>query len=372
MSAGMMKRAFFSLILIGMLAVFVELASSYFVYYYYKRIAFCPPESEKQFCIAEVQYRPGRSAAIQAVYVAKRMIDDFSGTSVSSGTRTSGKPNPVFVAHKTWGFSINPGKYEIQFEHWNRRVPFRFFFEVLPNGTRRTSYAPVKSDRNIYIFGDSFPMGWGVNDQQTVGWMLQERYRDWGVQNFAQYAYGNIHALAQVRDLRGEIDGDDIVLLFFGSHLTHRNGGGSDHVQFFNRKNEASRFSADLTYPVPEIRGDKITMSYRHIKCSVNAGWCKEPGPSEEHDIMVTKRILDEIRNLVPAKVVLVFEFGKDDDPVVKHWRETGGLIADIRPDAQFFERDRIDVYDGHPGPYAHFNYFRKLSAFLETNQLAN
>ena len=45
-------------------------------------------------------------------------------------------------------------------------------------------------------------------------------------------------------------------------------------------------------------------------------------------------------------------------------------LVADLPPRKQFHEFDDLYPYDNHPGPLAHYHYFRKLADFLEESNL--
>jgi hypothetical protein len=70
------------------------------------------------------------------------------------------------------------------------------------------------------------------------------------------------------------------------------------------------------------------------------------------------------------SKVVFVHLYGVDDDPVVEYAREVGLQVVDIRLDRQTPEWDDFGRFDGHAGPVAHYNWFRKLSKSLIDNRI--
>ena len=87
----------------------------------------------------------------------------------------------------------------------------------------------------------------------------------------------------------------------------------------------------------------------------------------------VTKAILRQINDLAVeagARMVVAFSSGDDDDPVVMDLKSQDILVADIRPREGLYEADNLLPYDIHPGPIAQYNFFRKLSDFLESHGL--
>ena len=75
-----------------------------------------------------------------------------------------------------------PGKYQTIFSRrarnsseWQRLSVSE---TIKPDGTRWTGEGEPSSSSNVYIFSDSFVYGWGVNDEQTFAFLLQQARKD--------------------------------------------------------------------------------------------------------------------------------------------------------------------------------------------------
>ena len=94
-------------------------------------------------------------------------FDAFIKQDKRGGTYTI--PEPFFVRDEVLGYSAREGLY--RFVHSGKKKG-RFVVNatVLEDGSRATSYAGANLDaqRRVYIFGDSYIWGWGVNDHRLT------------------------------------------------------------------------------------------------------------------------------------------------------------------------------------------------------------
>ena len=69
-----------------------------------------------------------------------------------------------------------------------------------PDGSRRTKRHPIDKPRDVVlVLGCSYTLGFGVDDQDTFAWKLQERFPDFDVENFGTAAYGTYQSLLRFR-----------------------------------------------------------------------------------------------------------------------------------------------------------------------------
>lgn len=80
---------------------------------------------------------------------------------------------------------------------------------------------PVPGER-IWLFGDSNMEGWGINDDETFAWRLQERRPDYVFVNFGVAAYSTLHSLLAFEEAIESWDPPKAVLLTYASFLDLR------------------------------------------------------------------------------------------------------------------------------------------------------
>jgi hypothetical protein len=127
-----------------------------------------------------------------------------------------------FMKHPTLGYSQIPGKFIVT-------LGSRYSFNVthLPNTLRITH--PIdgylnkdKQKEEIWIFGCSFTHGWGLNDEETYPWLLQERFPEYEIVNFGVGGYGTIHSLIQFQEAL-EVKTPKLAVLAYASFHDKRN-----------------------------------------------------------------------------------------------------------------------------------------------------
>jgi hypothetical protein len=72
---------------------------------------------------------------------------------------------------------------------------------ILPDGSRRTG-TPASADGPIVIvIGCSFAEGYGVRDDETFGWILQQKFPNMRFMNFGTPGYGTYQSLQLLREV---------------------------------------------------------------------------------------------------------------------------------------------------------------------------
>jgi hypothetical protein len=125
-----------------------------------------------------------------------------------------------YQRHPTLGYTHIPGRYTVFF--WDTS----FDATHLPNTLRVThpidSYRESQKKEEVWIFGCSFTYGWGLSDEETYPWLLQERFPEYEIVNFGVGGYGTIHSLLQFRDAL-ELKTPRVAVLAYANFQDERN-----------------------------------------------------------------------------------------------------------------------------------------------------
>jgi hypothetical protein len=278
--------------------------------------------------------------------------------------RVTSVPAPFFVPDAELGYTVRPGSYQILIDAGV--LKYQFHATVWPDGSRATSYLPHQARRRLYIFGDSVTWGWPNEDEATFAWLLQQSLLDYSVLNFAQNGYGNVHALIQLRRLSQILESDDIVLLAYADYFNIRNVAAPSRMREFDNTRDTYRYGNHLTHPKAVLKQRILTIEYVPLLCEHSHGYCDQENPSPNQMFEVTQTIFANIVNMVKARVVVGYINGRaQDDPVIAFLRQRGVDIIDMRPSSEWYERDSLP-FDRHPGPIAHYHYFKKILNYLE------
>jgi hypothetical protein len=124
--------------------------------------------------------------------------------------------------HPTLGYTHIPGRFEITFDngdHWtltHRADTLRI--------TRPPESDPEFANLpGIWIFGCSFVHGWGLDDEDTLPWKVQEKLPEFDVVNFGVGGYSNLQSLMQFREALDERAAPRLVILAYASFHDERN-----------------------------------------------------------------------------------------------------------------------------------------------------
>jgi hypothetical protein len=103
------------------------------------------------------------------------------------------------------GYSPRPGIVATSAKVVAGREIYRATYSIDQNSLRRTSPGPESASAVdcLLFFGDSFTFGEGLNDSDTLPWILQESLGPrWKVRNFAFHGYGPHQMLAAIESGR--------------------------------------------------------------------------------------------------------------------------------------------------------------------------
>jgi hypothetical protein len=309
-----------------------------------------------RYAVTRNEFRPVGSATF---FLLKRAVDWSHGR--HKKVVESIDHGPLFDRNDVLGFSMHPGRYRVTETFDN--LTHVFDLNVDEAGRRVTSYQPAKATKRLIITGDSGLFGWGLDDEETMPWLLQTRLPDYRVLNLTLNSYSTLQALLQLRELAPPLGPDDVLVLEYQLLTNEFNVADAQLLApmkyqygFEMQLGNAARMrTMKLPYGAVDARG---AFSIRRIDVSCRDGEnradCVRPAVDKKAAQRVTEAAFDEILALHPGRVVVAFLKGPDDDPVIAHLRDRGVTVADLRSRNGYPDLDDVIRTNSHLGPFWH------------------
>lgn len=106
-----------------------------------------------------------------------------------------------FRKHPALGYSHLPGSFTVTMPQTGLIYRVTHLDDTLRITRPLESYADDDAGKEgIWLFGGSFAYGWGLNDEETFAWLLQEAFPEYEVVNFGVSGYGTLHGLIQFEE----------------------------------------------------------------------------------------------------------------------------------------------------------------------------
>jgi len=308
---------------------------------------------------------PSYLSLINIPYAAGNRLGLFNG---GKRYRRENEPSPRYVLDPDLGYRPKPATYR---ETYSRRdgaewSHFRVKHTSLADGSRWTGDHDANPRSTVYIFGDSFVEGMGVNDEQTFSYLLQQARRDLRVRLFAVRGYGMTQAYILFNRLRSEIGPNDVVILGYADFYDGRtvvSPSWLKYSQSWYAPREANEISGnELFLPKASIDHEGI-IQIQHIKwdCSSNEIYCSQDDPPKDETARVTAALVNEIAKGPQAKTILIHIGGVKSNPALELIDDSVIKVSALQGDFDYFIRDDVEGFDIHPGPYWHYAISRKL-----------
>ncbi|MDB6083065.1 MAG: hypothetical protein JWN43_946 [Gammaproteobacteria bacterium] len=346
-----------ALIALGGLAS-VEAVSSYVLFRYYAH--------------AQKSMLPTGSAAwmlLDGTVKKARGIHPLPTLSVDHGQ--------LFDPSETLGYVLHPGRYRIK-EQLDRKVHV-FELKVTDEGARATSYVPVRSGRRIFMAGDSSMFGWGLNDEQTIPWLMQARLPGIEVVNLSLTSYSTVHALLQLQQADPKVGPNDVVVIEYHQLSNKLNVEAPDVLENFKKGYEfelgdrARMREAQLPFGAIDGAGE-FSIHHLSLSCVFDSAApnCARPPFDVRYAMQVTEQAFDEIMALHPGHLVVVFLSGADADPVIEHLRSRGAVVADLRGGKDGPVEEDVIFTDSHLGPFGQYQLAERLFELMRQNRIVD
>ena len=284
-----------------------------------------------------------------------------------------------YQPHPTLGYTHIPGQFRVT------TPPDDAVFTVthLPNTLRIThplqTYPSEPPKDEVWIFGCSFTHGWGLNDNQTFAWLLQEQLPQYEFVNFGADGYGTLHALIQCREALQRSKPPKIVLLMYASFHDERNtflrtrrkiltalnrlGPQVQPYARFDQNGQLHYYMAQVTYrEFPFMRYSALLNLLEETYNRLESRFTKPPE--------VTKAIVKDFLALAQAQGIKFVVAGLTADPLtaemLAYCRQEGATTVDLAVDLTM-PKYRLSPYDSHPNAVANIAYAQKLETCLRS-----
>ncbi len=243
-----------------------------------------------------------------------------------------------------------------------------------PAGPKNSSRSPKNE---IWIFGDSFSYGWGVNDDQTFSWLLQERFPNDRIINFSQPSFSTVQSFLQFQEALKTKPAPKIVIMAYVSFHDARNVLAREWKKSLNMSGP-SPVERDirpyafwdhrkrLNYGKIEIRyqrfpGTRYSAFMDAMEDIYNAAEKYFLSPRQ-----ITEAVFEDFERLAEKNGIELAVAGLDikSKEMLKELKKkkipTLGIFLDERQ-----EKYHNAPYDGHPNPLAHQYYAKQIENFL-------
>lgn len=356
--------------LVIMFFVFELMSSLGFFYYYKYRYSF----NEKYISEKEIS----QLSSVNLLNAIKLKL--FPHLSKSSPKRIEMKcnPRPFSLADSLLGYSAYPGEYTFTYRKRNFGTKgslnlFKIKTTINKDSTRWTGDINNRRLPKIYIFGDSFVFGSGVNDEQTFSFLLQNYMQNYQVKLYALGGYSLSQAYLNFNNIKDSITSSDIIILGYADFYDVRHVVAPsrlreirDVLKMRNIKNKL----VDITQPKVTInKNNSIEVNYIDQDCTKNNGYCEKEDPSVQEMTNTTATLINYFADNTNAKIYLLHFDGDSQNPVLPLINNKIRQISALPQDFDYFIRDRVEDFDPHPGPYWHYAISRKLIEVLTESE---
>ena len=274
------------------------------------------------------------------------------------------------------GYVYLPGKYLV---HWKQydfmgkiKKEHLATETVNSEGYRITSgnYLKANFKPEVWIFGCSFTFGSYLNDDQTFPYIIQKKYQELEVKNYARGGYGQIHNLLQYEDLikraaKKKVYPKMVIVTYAPFHL-ERNIASDERL--YRLRNHAKHVVVHV--PAAKLNENKeLEIFYKSLGVETKKNDSKN---EKVFAVEVTKQIFDRIS--ISAKkhnislLVATFNVNIQDDDVLKYLAINKYTIVSLNVD-HLKNKYNLFPFDGHPNALANELYAKiiieKMQSFL-------
>jgi hypothetical protein len=347
------RKALMYTVMFLLMGVFVEIMSTILVYQKYHG-----------YFAESLQYN-GRSAT---GFLVRKLLESKNGKPAER--ETTSKPEPFRIPDSLHGYRIANGHFEVTYRkrHFDSMQLFKHYVTINPDGDRYVGEPDSPTERDVYVFGDSFIFGEGVNDEQTFTYLLQSRFRNTRFHLYANPGHSLSNAYLNFQRLAKKIGKEDIVILGYAQFYDVRHVAAPERMVWWGESHAHKSLDPKAFKHVrARLNSDSLIFDKIPLFCSLMGDYCSQPGPSQGYMDTVTARLVNGIAEKTEAKVFLLHFHGdlrkgmtSQLDPRVRY----------IHAEPESFDydyRDDINGFNPHPGPFWNHAMFRRMTDTLRT-----
>lgn len=355
-----LKKAIFYAVLAAIVLFALEIGSSAFLYAVHKdRIATLPGP-------------PSEPAILLAVRTGLSWLLPGSFPDPATYRRMTRTPAGFFAEDAEQGYRANPGRYVFRYSgmRQGRVEHLDAVVTINPDGTRFTGHTPADTARRIFVLGDSYVFGDGVNDKQSFAFLLQTAFSDAVVELHALAGYSWANALVTMQRIKERIHPGDVVVLGYALYYKERHVAAPARLRSI-RDWMASTFPEVELDPKDRVIRARLDTSNRlaldtiPMHCKFDPAYCAGPEPTADEVDEVSRELLRAIASTTTEKILLLHMFGPKSDPVLQDLPGNVALVAATPQDFSYVMQDNIMGLDDHGGPYWHYAMYSKLQPVI-------
>jgi hypothetical protein len=362
--SSVLKKVVFWAVSVALMLLLLEVLASAALMYRYRF-------AQDSSAALQREISPVSSINLISEVVRKAGVE-FDGSAGYQRYRKETQPDPFLRPDSELGYIASPGIYHHTYllrknvlSDW---TSLKVKVTMNEDGSRWTGTTEQDTESSVYIFGDSYVFGSGVNDEHTFAYLLQQARPEWRVRMFALGGYSLTQAYLRFEHLKNSINDKDIVILGYSDFYDKRHVLAPSWFRALNKwfaKRNPDAHDRNFVWPKVSITdGDKIEISYIQENCLHNNSYCEDDDPGSIEMTNTTAALINYIASNTQAKVYLLHLAGNADNPVFALTRNTTHVSA-LPSDFDYFIRDDIEGFDPHPGPYWHYAISRKLLQVL-------
>ncbi len=223
----------------------------------------------------------------------------------------------------------------------------------------RTSDRSINNtdENGIAVLGNSFAMGWGVNDDETFSYLLEKKIKR-PVYNLGVAGYGTIRSLIRFQESNLQDKVDTIIILYsytdYGENVGYKSTTSDVAKEKFNLIKEGAEFSI----------WKKLRKSFRYsITIPKDILLQKKNSKTFDHHNEVFIKILKKFSFLKDKRIIVFYvngyqqEFRNFPTGKSKILNNLEYIDLNIEKNAENFY-----LIDGHLNPLGHMKVSKKLS----------
>ena len=247
-------------------------------------------------------------------------------------------------------------------------------YTIKKDGFRKTPQIKENSkNTNVNFFGGSFIFGWGLNDNETLPYLIQNYFNSWKVRNYGINGYGVHQMLTQITNDKKNI-GDINFLITQSSHIP-RSACKKDYSfgtprYTLNAKNQIIRsgycnnfFIENLQ--LPKIFGSIINRS--EIKKIIDIYFLQK-SQFTQNDIKLYTGIIKKINKKILKENKYFFvgyirtKTTEIDTKILNYFKDNQINFVDLT----LANNENFELFDGHPNKKANLKRSEIIYTYLQ------
>lgn len=339
------------IVIFGITALAVEILGSSLLYHRHRR---------------NIQALQGYSPSV-ILYTIQKTVNMFKPLNEQDKRQIKVVPSPLYVPDNTEGYVMKPGKYKITIlkGDYPSSKPYSYKATILSDGSRYVGGSRITSasdTQHIFIYGDSFIFGEGVNDEQTFSYLLQQKYPEKHIRLHAIGGGSLTNAYIDFQRNKSRLNENDVVILGFAQYYLARQVAAPSRLRVYGKKQ--THYSPNLRHLKADLDASgNLSISTVPLFCEDAGNYCDQKDPDRNYQTRVAAKLINDIAKGSRARVLLLFirEYEKPEPTLKLIDSSAVELVSCLESDFTDQVHDQIMDYDPHPGPFWHHAIFERL-----------